>query len=619
MFAKAAIAAAVALAFATGAEAQEISGDAIAQISAIYSAKSAMTPAQKKMDSALVFGIYQATNDPRVASFTNAINPLSATDVTAPSTVPSGVAANATSSVAVTIVAPVSDDLNAAIAAANGKVIFQSARFGTTDVALPVTAIASLAARADVSQVKLPETPATNAGLTMSQGYTAHAVAPVVSGLHIDGTGVTVGVLSDSATNARVAALKASGDLNATATSLPGQSGDGISGVEDEGAAMMEIIHDMAPGANLIFATADIGGKAGFGSNIIALAQAGCKVIVDDVSYYSEGVFQDDLVAQAINTVTSQYDVIYFSAAANSGNVSSGTSGTWEGDFTSTANAPALIVASEGGGGPYPIMSFGSANYDTLTVATATVTLHWSDPLGKSNNDYDLFVLNAAGTKVLGVGGGAQTGTQDPFEITQTTATGGYPAGSRIYVLKYSGSPRAMHLSTQRGALSIATTGATYGHNAGANTVSMAATYWGSGKTGLRAFTGVANADETFSSDGPRKVFYNPDGTLITPALPPLFASAGAGTLLQKPDLAAADGVNTRTPGFAPFFGTSAAAPHAAGIAALVRAARPTYTNAQVKNAMVMSALDNMATGVDRDSGYGITMANGAVNYAISH
>ena len=112
----------------------------------------------------------------------------------------------------------------------------------------------------------------------------------------------------------------------------------------------------------------------------------------------------------------------------------------------------------------------------------------------------------------------------------------------------------------------------------------MAATFWNSAKTGTRAFTGFANTNETFSSDGPRKIFYSADGSIITPGNL-LFATNG-GLTLQKPDLAAADGISTHTPGFLPFFGTSAAAPHAAAIAALVRSARPTYTVAQVKAAM---------------------------------
>jgi subtilisin family serine protease len=102
-----------------------------------------------------------------------------------------------------------------------------------------------------------------------------------------------------------------------------------------------------------------------------------------------------------------------------------------------------------------------------------------------------------------------------------------------------------------------------------------------------------------------------PNGTPITPGNF-LFATNG-GTLLIKPDVAAADAVSARTPGFSPFFGTSAAAPHAAAIAALVKSAKPSLTAADIYNAMISTALDIRAAGIDRDSGYGIVMADKAV------
>jgi subtilisin family serine protease len=72
------------------------------------------------------------------------------------------------------------------------------------------------------------------------------------------------------------------------------------------------------------------------------------------------------------------------------------------------------------------------------------------------------------------------------------------------------------------------------------------------------------------------------------------------------------------TPFFSPFFGTSAAAPHAAAVAALVWSAKRSATGAQIYNAMTSTALDIRAPGIDRDSGYGIVMAPAAIN-AILH
>src|SRR5277367_2511563 len=328
-------------------------------------------------------------------------------------------------------------------------------------------------------------------GALTSQGYISHQANLVVSGMGISGTGVTVGVLSDSASAARIAALIASGDLPPGASALPGQSG---SPGTDEGTAMMEIVHDMAPGANLIFATA-FNGSASFADNIIALANAGCQIIVDDVTYFNEGVFQDGPIAQAVNQVTAQ-GVLYFSSAANSGSLTAGTSGTWEGDFLSAGPVNGAIAAT---GETGLVHNFGSPatpqSFNVMTATTTFLSLKWSDPLGASTDDYDLFILNSTGTAVKAFSAGRQTGTQDPYEAIAegtncgtATASGYCPAvGDRIVAVLFAGSARALHLDTERGVVSIKTAGATFGHNAGASTISMAATYWNSARTGTRA------------------------------------------------------------------------------------------------------------------------------------
>ena len=117
---------------------------------------------------------------------------------------------------------------------------------------------------------------------------------------------------------------------------------------------------------------------------------------------------------------------------------------------------------------------------------------------------------------------------------------------------------------------------------------------------------GAAQAPERFTSDGPRRVFFRADGTPITPGN---YSSTG-GTVRQKPDITGADGVSTSLDAFDPFFGTSAAAPHLAAIAALVLSGNPGATTADLREAFDATALDLAPAGVDGRTGHGIVRAD---------
>jgi subtilisin family serine protease len=587
-----------------GPGAQGISAAAVEQIVATAAIKRSFTRAEQKIDSNLVFAAKAARGQ------------LAGTPAAGIDSVAGATATDLDSYVAVDISGSVSDGLLALIDSVGGVVVDRSAQWGMIRASLPLEAVETIAAHDDVTSIDSAALAHTNAGALTSQGFISHGVNRVIRE-GIDGTGVTVGVLSDSALPACVAALIASGDLPPNTHVLPGQQGPS-NGV-NEGCAMMEIVHDVAPGANLIFATA-FSGVASFANNILALQAAGANVIVDDVTYFNEGAFQDGPIARAVNQVAAN-GAIYFSSAANSGSLTLGTSGTWEGDFL--ANGAVGPPIGETG----IVHNFGTVtspqNFDVVTVPTSFISLKWSDPLGASTNDYDMFVLDSTGTRVKGFSARAQSGTQDPYEFVAQGINCGLPsargycpgAGDRIVVVLFAGQQRALRIDTSGGQLSIATAGSTYGHNAGASTVSTAATYWNSAHSGTQPFTGAANPNETFSSDGPRKIFFNPNGTAIT-AGNFLFSTNG-GITLQKPDIAAADGAVSKTPGFNPFFGTSASAPHAAGIAALILSVQPTWTPSQVLNAITSTALDSMEPGVDRDSGHGIVMAWPAVHEAV--
>ena len=392
----------------------------------------------------------------------------------------------------VKITAKVNNTVKALIKANGGTITSVDKAHDEIMAKVPLTALAAVAESDQVTSIDEPDIRISNVGAVTTQGYVTHRAKNVVEGLGYDGTGVKIGVLSDSASATSVAARQATGDLPANTVVVTAGSG------EDEGTAIMEIVHDMAPGAQPYFNTGTT--AATFATAITTLGTLGCKVIVDDISFSNEGVFQDDTIAKAVNSFVATGG-IYFSSAANSGNLESGTSGTWEGDFLS-GGTPATPVTD---GGTPLIHNFGTAAnpvlYDTLTVASTLVTLKWSDPLTGGTDDYDLFVLDSTGSTVLKSSTNRQTGARAPYESCTPTATDpvtaavDFPVGSRIVIVQYNGTAllpkttltRALHLDTNRAALSIGTNGNTFGHNAAANTQSVAATFWNSGKLGHHA------------------------------------------------------------------------------------------------------------------------------------
>ena len=176
---------------------------------------------------------------------------------------------------------------------------------------LPIAAIPSLEGVVSL-QFARPAYRRTNVGTVTSQGDHVLRADTARATFGLDGSGVMVGVLSDSFNcGLGAAGDMASGDLPPAVTVLQ----DDCPGT-DEGRAILQIVHDVAPGASLAFATAATG-QAGFANNIRALRDAGASVIVDDVIYLDEPMFQDGVVAQAVDEVKAS-GVAYFSAAGNS-------------------------------------------------------------------------------------------------------------------------------------------------------------------------------------------------------------------------------------------------------------------------------------------------------------
>ena len=543
------------------------------QLRLLHEEKISRTPAQRKLDSQLVYALRQKRLG-FVAPGLARLRP--------------GALAEQDGRLLVDLNATVTPDLIEFIARSGGLVVNSFPRYGAIRAWVSWDTVELLAARRDVRSIRPADTATTNSGGLPVEGDIAHRADAARSAFLATGSGIKIGVLSDSVDY--LSQAQAAGALPQVMV-LPGQEGFG----SGEGTAMLEIVHALAPGAPLYFATA-VFGVASFAQNIRDLQAAGCQIIVDDVRYFNESPFFDGPIAQAVNDVSAA-GALFFSSAGNSGNKDDNTAGTWEGDFRDGGLA---AVGKTG-----RLHDFGGTTYNTVLPGGGfrRVDLFWSDPPGRSTNDYDLYVIDSSGA-VVRSSNNFQVGNNDPYEVIP-----GLSVGERIIIVKFSGEDRYLSLTTGRGILAIATPGNVRGHNAvGApNAFSVAATRATSPP--IPFVGGTANPVETFSSDGPRRVFFNADGSPITPGN----FSATGGAVLQKPDITAADGVSTTVPGFELFRGTSAAAPHAAAIASLLWSFQPDLTPLEIRTLLTSTALDIGAPGVDRDSGSGIVMADSAL------
>ena len=444
------------------------------------------------------------------------------------------------------------------------------------------------------------------------EGDSAQRAALARTTYGVNGSGIKIGVLSDSVDG--LAAEQVAGRLGPV-TVLPGQGSSGTG----EGTAMLEIINRLAPGAQLYFATAN-GGQAQFATNILALQQAGCNVIVDDVAYFAEPPFQDGVINQAIDAVSAA-GAFYFSSAGNDYNLDQqGITAAWEGDWRASGATLPVVAGTEKDGGD-PTLAFDTANDYQNQVLTASgypqqyAFLFWADPQGGATDDYDIYVFNSAFSSVLFASTDTQNGTQDPIEACEADQ------GNQVVVVKASGNGVLLHLAvTSNGAayLNHSTPSGIVGHAGATTCYAVAAADASIPYNQGRAFQS-SDVTETFSSDGLRRVLFTTAGAEITPGN----RSSTGGVVRQKPVLTGSDGVSTFPPHFAPFYGTSAAAPHDAAIAGLALSADPALVS---HSAQMFGLLTSSCIPIDtvfgalpnRDAGYGILDAYAAVGQAVA-
>ncbi|HYE35968.1 S8 family peptidase [Methylocaldum sp.] len=481
---------------------------------------------------------------------------------------------------------------------------------------LPIPAIGQLEAVPGLQFVRPAYPPIKRSGSVDSQGDAAMRSNTARMSFGVDGNGIAIGVLSNSYNCLGGAENDiASGDLPSGITVLKDDDlcPPGTVPTTDEGRAMMQIIHDVAPGAQILFHT-DGEDQFKFADAVIVLANAGAKIIVDDVGYFDEPMFQDGHSAQAIDEAVAK-GVAYFSSAGNENRSS------YEAPFR-----PSGTLIDEGGGficeahdfDPGPDINV----FQHITVPPGsglTMSFQWDAPFFSVSgppgapNDIDVLLYDEAGTLVaetkdINIGSDPkeilrffnlpESGTSG-FNVQITNCPGPNPEVINPGLMKY-----------------VLWDGTIDQFNTHSSTVIGHANAAGAAAVGAAPYH-TPHVLREFSSAG---------GTPI------LFDTAGnrkaSPEFRFQPLIVAPDDINTSffggqdtEPDGAPNFpGTSAAAPHAAAVAALMLQADPSLSPWDIYTAMANTAIDmddpftpDFDTGFDFASGCGFIQADAAI------
>ncbi|TFH21337.1 MAG: hypothetical protein E4H10_15530, partial [Bacteroidia bacterium] len=334
-----------------------------------------------------------------------------------------------------------------------------------------------------------------------------------------------------------------------------------------------------------------------------------CDVIVDDLSYITEPFFRDGVISQTIDQVVSE-GVAFFSSSGNFGRTSH--MGVYN-----PAPAPSTITGTahnfDGAGDIFQGIELPEGSY--------MMVLQWddgSDPtMNTTTTDLDIFLSDDVGFALLGFNReniGAFPIEVVPFSVVGETVISNIviarASGPEIpvtfkYILFRGGSQFKMLEYGDQGNSTIV------GHPNSAGAISV----------------GAVRFD--------KNQVYSP-GEFSMPVIMSFSSIGGTpvnGIVRNKPDITAPNGVNTTVdlgngdwidpidPDtlFPNFFGTSAASPHAAGMAALILEAKSKFdpglsvTPENIRTLMKSTALDMENPGEDLISGSGFIQAHKAI------
>tara|TARA_R110001592_G_scaffold6774_6_gene36744 strand:- start:23864 stop:26161 length:2298 start_codon:yes stop_codon:yes gene_type:complete len=523
--------------------------------------------------------------------------------------------------------------------------------------------LVSLSENPNIREIRYLLPPLVRVGSVTSRAAKAMRADVAATTLGVNGSGQTIGVMSDSfaqttvvrdgnTTPAKFASgtlqgsrQQDSGDLPNTITILRDDVADGT----DEGAAMAELIYDVAPGSSLIFHAAGQS-RAEMADGIRKLCASGrADIVVDDILFLNESVYQDDVPALAASECVSAGKP-YLSAAGNDGD-----------QAYRYVYKDSVTALDEPGVSPFPTgndlhnwSSNGSDPFLELTIpanSTVFVVLSWNQPSSSVNAargaqiDLDLYATTAESLMALNPASGS-------FFARSTDEQGitGSPRGdaSEVLTLTSDSSPKTFYIAVEHFAGSqedipqqagvplefrILLTGdrvtsveypyngpAVWGHSMAAGIASVAAAaWWESPEFRPEGYDSIEIDPESFSSRGGEQVLqFDSNGEYLqqTRSAPQFTAIDGNNNTVLGSNVAAPE--DGEPDNFLNFYGTSAAAPNAAAVFALLKQAYPGATPAQLISAVQTSAIDikgfRATVGADEVTGSGLINAEAAAS-----
>jgi hypothetical protein len=463
---------------------------------------------------------------------------------------------------------------------------------------LPLDAVDAVAKLAAVRAVVPVMASGTNAGSVQSQGDAAH-MGPEARSLGIGpfatGQGVSMGVISDSMSRVGtgLAGSQASGDLPSGVRILK----EGPTAATDEGRAMAEIIYDTAPGiSDFLFASGTGSGPAGKANAIDQLTFAGADIVSDDIFYLGEPFFEDGVVARAVENAK-RHGVAYFASAGNRGRQS------WEGRYRPSPGTPGWHNFHPLAGGDDVVQNVVSVPNGNFVQ----IVLQWDELWGRAATDIDLFLDNVGTGATLVSDRTANNVTGIPSATVTWTNNTGAPVTVAARIQRFSGTAAPLMKYIARGdfgPFSIREW----------DTNSDAIDPDAASAQGAIAVAAVAANDPGHDEPRPYSSRGYPERQFIDGIRFPY-------TVLS-PRIAGADGVATTVPGFGNFQGTSAAVASVAGVAALVKSAKPSMGYFELRDILQThaNAIDCrfVAGQPDTDCGVGFVLADRAVRQVLT-